>query len=151
MSTEGFRGTARAALPGPALGRRRTGGSEPAPAGWTARTNDPAAPARTARRPAARSGEQRCARPPPVSSVPRWRIHRRRDRRSPRVARVGPGPASPQPALTPAHPPSAPPPAPRARVTHAQTSLPGPRTRGGRMLLRVPLGSALGGARPGRA
>lgn len=146
-----FRGTARAALPGPALGRRRTGGSEPAPAGWTARTNDPAAPARTARRPAARSGEQRCPRPLPSAPYLVGGSTGVETAARPASLEWVPAPPVHNP---PSHRPTlpqAPPPAPRARVTHAQTSLPGPRTRGGRMLLRVTLGSALGGARPGGA
>ncbi|XP_046522426.1 uncharacterized protein LOC124242016 [Equus quagga] len=89
--------------------------------------------------PAARSRELRRPRPPSVCSLPYPLLHRRLDRRSPRVARVGPGSGSPQPALQPALPLHAPPPARQAHVTHAPASLPGPVAFCGRILLRAPL------------
>lgn len=131
-------GPAKAALPGPELGWRATGGSEakrPGPGGLHGRMTQHPPPGRH-RRPASRSQEQCCPQPLSFSSVPRLKTNRRRDRRSPRVARVDPGSASPQPALTGTLPLSRPAP---ANARHARTtSLPGPWAFGGRIPLLVP-------------
>lgn len=133
-------GPARAAPRGPGLGQTAAGSTEaqrPRPGRRHRRMTQQPPPGRR-RRPAARSREPRQPRPADVCSVPGLRLHGRRDRRSPRVARVGPRSASPQPALLPALPLSRPAPG-AASARHARTDVTSGALGARRKLLRVPL------------